>query len=176
MFTNEAIDTENARVREVYARFGLAVYHAQCFEHGLANLNLTAHLVMANEVVQNREQWEALVDEVLDRSFEKTLGNLIRELKKVINIDAGAMASISEAKAIRDELCHRFFREHSEDFMTPAGQDRMLLKLEKLDAKICEATAIVDLIEGAVAKHIGQTPETRAAFFENYEAEILARG
>jgi hypothetical protein len=175
-FVEEAIDPESAHVREVYARFGLAVYHAQCFEHGLANLNLTAHLVGAKGIIPTQEQWEALVDEVLDRSFEKTLGNLIKELKNVISIDAHALGYILEAKAVRDELCHRFFREHAEDFLTSTGRDRMLLKLEQLDRKICEASAMVDLIEAATAKHIGQTPEQRAAYFDAYEAEILARG
>ncbi|HYN45696.1 MAG TPA: hypothetical protein VES64_03300 [Allosphingosinicella sp.] len=164
---------EAEQQKEVYARFGLAVYHAQVFEHSIANLLLTAELVKAVGVVRTQEAWETLVDHTLDSSFELTLGNMIKRVFDAIGIDESTQEMIRVAKRNRDELCHRFFREHAEEFMTPSGRLKMLDRLEALGSHIHSTTAVVDLIEGATAKFLGQTPEKRAAFTEAYLNEIL---
>ena len=164
---------EAEQQKEVYARFGLAVYHAQVFEHSIANFLLTAELVKAVGVVRTQEAWERLVDHTLDSSFELTLGNMIKRVFDAIGIDEREQEEIRVAKRNRDELCHRFFREHAEQFMTPSGRLKMLDRLETLGSQIRSATAIVDLIEGATAKLLGQTPEKRAAFTEAYLDEIF---
>ena len=35
---DDGMDDDNYHTREVYANFGLAVYHAQVLEHGVVNL------------------------------------------------------------------------------------------------------------------------------------------
>lgn len=162
--------------KEVFARFGLASYHAQCFEHAVVNLLLTAELVAASRVVGSREVWEELVDHILDSSFQLTLGNMIRRLEERITLDPHTMTIIREAKERRDWLAHRFFREHAEDFMTSAGRLRMLDVLEEYGTRIHEAMEVVDLIEAATAKHLGDTPERREEFYSRYLQEILDRG
>jgi hypothetical protein len=158
--------------KEVYARFGLAAYHAQVFEHGVANLLLIAELVKAKGIVRTQQAWETLVDHVLDSSFQLTLGNMVRRLFEAITLDAAAKDMINAAKRNRDELCHRFFREHAEDFMTSAGRLRMLDRIETLGSEICAATAAMELIEGATAKLIGISPEKTAEYAEAYRRKV----
>lgn len=176
-FPDRPADWQSAeQEKEVFARFGLASYHAQCFEHGIVNLLLTAELVAAREVVGSREVWEELVDHILDSSFQLTLGNMIRRLEERITLDAPTMTLIREAKERRDWLAHRFFREHAEDFLTSAGRLRMLGVLEEYGTRIYEAMQVVDLIEAATATHLGDTPERREEFYNRYLQRILERG
>ncbi|MFC7498001.1 hypothetical protein ACFQRC_02070 [Enterovirga sp. GCM10030262] len=175
-FPERPVDWDNAeQEKEVFARFGLASYHAQCFEHSVVNLLLTAELVAASKVVDSKEAWEQLVDHILDSSFELTLGNILRRLEQRIAIEPRTMKIIRDAKDRRDWLAHRFFREHAEDFVTSSGRLRMLDVVEEHGTHIYEAMQIVDLIEGATAKHLGDTPERREEFYSRYFKEVLAR-
>jgi len=175
-FPERPVDWANAeQEKEVFARFGLASYHAQCFEHGVVNLLLTAELVAAGQMAIHQELWEKLVDHILDSSFELTLGNIIRRVQERISLDPRTIQIIQDAKQRRDWLAHRFFREHAEDFVTSAGRLRMLDIIEDHGTHIHEAMKIVDLIEAATAKHIGDTPERRQEFYRRYIEEISAR-
>ncbi len=175
-FPERPPDWANAeQEKEVFARFGLASYHAQCFEHGVVNLLLTAELLAASKIVTRQDEWEKLVDDILDSSFDLTLGNIIRRLKERISLDRRTVQIIEDAKDRRDWLAHRFFREHAEDFMTSSGRLRMLDAVEEHGTRIHEAMEIVDLIEGATAKHLGDTPERRQEFYRRYREEITAR-
>lgn len=177
-FPERPVDWDGAeQEKEVFARFGLATYHAQCFEHSIVNLLLSAELVAvaASKIVTSRDEWEKLVDHILDSSFELTLGNIIRRVEERINLDARTIKIIRDAKDRRDLLAHRFFREHAEDFATSAGRLRMLAAIEEHGNRIYGAMKVVDLIEATTAKRLGDTPERRAEFFQRYIDEIAAR-
>ncbi len=166
-------DVEEDSAKEVFARFGLAVYQCQCLEHGLANLIMTTQLVRVRP--KTRESWEGLIDCVLDDAFTKTFGNLLKALHGVVTVDDRTKQTLLRAKDIRDELAHRFFRERAEDFMTSVGKQRMLDHLSTLSATLEEAILVVDMIEGAVAKHLGIQPQDREEAYVRYESEIRAR-
>jgi len=175
-FPERPVDWDSAeQEKEVFARFGLASYHAQCFEHSIVNLLLSSELVAARGTVTDRDEWEKLVDHVLDSSFELTLGNIIKRLERQISFDARTMNIIRDAKERRDWLAHRFFREHAEDFMTSAGRLRMLDVIEEHGNRIHDAMNVVDLMEGATVKHLGDTPERRSEFYQRYLQEVAAR-
>lgn len=175
-FPERPADWDNAeQEKEVFAWFGLASYHAQCFEHGVVNLLLSAELVAASKIVTKRDEWNALVDHILDSSFELTLGNIIRRLQERMSLDPRTSKVIQDAKDRRDWLAHRFFREHAEDFVTSSGRLRMLDVIEENGTRIHEAMKTVDLIEAATTKHLGDTPERRQEFYRRYIEEITAR-
>jgi len=50
----------------------------------------------------------------------------------------------------------------------------MLDRIEAIGEQIHSTTMMIDLIEGAAAKLLGQTPEARAAFTEAYLKKVIA--
>ena len=69
--------------KDVFAHFGLAAYHAQCYEMELKNIFLL--LIRANNrslSIPLLEQCEAVLD-------KQTLGTLIREIREVVSFDDG---------------------------------------------------------------------------------------
>ena len=141
----------------------------------MVNLLLSAELVSAAGTISKHQEWEALVDHILDSSFELTLGNIIRRLEEKITLDQHSVETIHSAKQRRDFLAHRFFREHAEDFVTSSGRLRMLDAIEDHGTVIHEAMLVIDLAEAAVAKHLGDTPERREEFYRRYLEEVTRR-
>lgn len=65
---------ESEHVKEVYARFGLAVYWAQLFEHGLVNALVILDLIPSRRhLARSNQEWEATVDAFMNRHFETTV-------------------------------------------------------------------------------------------------------
>jgi len=62
---------KNEEVKEVYARFGLAVYCAQVLEHGLVNALVILDLIPSrHHLARSRDEWSAEVDAFMARNFE----------------------------------------------------------------------------------------------------------
>jgi hypothetical protein len=72
---------EDEHIKEVYARFGLALYCAQVLEHWLVNALVMMDLI-PNRRHQARaeEEWANEVDPFMDRQFEEPMGRLIKKL------------------------------------------------------------------------------------------------
>ncbi len=70
------LDEESYFTREVYAHFGLAIYWAQCLER-------TISIALINDFNPNLKN---VTHEIfyfkLELNFKKTLGSLLKELKK----------------------------------------------------------------------------------------------
>lgn len=167
------VDSHDEHVRSVYAHFGLAVYLAQVFEHGLINALVFLELLpnrAGNPVPQ--KQWEAEFDSFLERNFETTLGKLIRSLKAVTPIPSDLEAVLSDALTKRNFLAHHFFRERSDEFMSQEGRERMIVELQNTqalfdgaDAKLSEAT------KSAMEKY-GFTDKRVEQFLEQHLSKI----
>ena len=85
----QAVDIEDAHVREVYARFGLAMYFAQVLEHAIVNAITILDLIPNKRYLAlDRTDWESQVDSFMDRQFEATMGRMLRTLKSVTTIDS----------------------------------------------------------------------------------------
>jgi len=68
---DDGMDDDNYRTREVYANFGLAVYHAQTLEHGVVNLLTLAKL--APDPAATRKAY----DITMDHNFGQVFGRLV---------------------------------------------------------------------------------------------------
>ena len=56
-------DREDEHVKEVYARFGLAVYYAQVLEHALVNAVVVLDLIPSRRhIARSKEAWGVEVD------------------------------------------------------------------------------------------------------------------
>ena len=65
---NFILDPESYRCKEIYAYFGLAMFHIQCLERTLSMLNSTVYNSDADHTT--RLQFDSL----LEANFEKTFG------------------------------------------------------------------------------------------------------
>ena len=65
-------------VREMYARFGAAVYAGQVLEHGIVNAMVVVQLLKRNKFGSFD------IDGFMDQQFKNTLGKLIRNLKEYL--------------------------------------------------------------------------------------------
>lgn len=119
-------------VKEVYARFGLAVYYAQVLEHGLVNALVVLDLIPSRRhLARSAEEWGAEVDAFTDRHFEVPMGRLMKSLRDVTQVGADLEGLLREALSKRNWLVHNFFRERAKDFMSSAGREQMIREVEE---------------------------------------------
>src|SRR4051794_16451774 len=123
-------DDDEVQIREVYSRFGLAMYLAQVLEHGIVNALLVLSLLPTMKGFADRTSWDAAFDRFYDAELGRTLGNMIRALEQTGVMPADLIEKLRAAKVHRDHLAHRFFREHDLDFMTSQGRSRMIAECE----------------------------------------------
>lgn len=149
------------QAKEVYAFFGFAAYTAQVVEAAL--LNLLVGLDLAGQPAISREQFE----QAFDQADRKTLGQLLRKIALQTALGSDVESVLGEALDARNYLCHRFFGDHAEDFLSAAGRREMIAELRELTEKIHRADqfdeVIVTLFErmgvsvGMVEKNIAES-------------------
>jgi len=149
----EEIDEESWQIREVYAKYGLAMYSAQCFETGLVNLLVSLKLKDREKIIRSD------IDLFTEKNYEKTLGGLIHSLKKVMKISENLEADLKELLDIRNYLAHRYFRVKAIDFMKKDGRQRMLSELESIISKLENGDKKIDLIDSVICEQYGITNE-----------------
>lgn len=136
------IDSESSQIKEVYTQFGLVMYQVQCFERTLAILLITAYAPDLQKIT--RSQYE----ELLGRYFQRTLGNLINQLREFVTISRQLETTLSRALQKRNWLVHHYFWERAITFMREDGRESMIEELrgiaqffEDIDSKL---TTIVE--------------------------------
>lgn len=134
-----ADDEESVQIREVYSRYGLAMYQAQVLEHGMVNAVIVARMLPTMHGHPDRVAWEEAFDRAYDTELAKTFGNMLHALAAV-GLPDDLMDKLRIAKVERDRLAHRFFREHDEAFLGRSGRTAMIAECERA----IEAFAAVD--------------------------------
>jgi len=122
----EELDAAAQQRRETFARYGLTMYHAQCVEKSLAMLVGTVF----NEkfLPSDPDDREAMQE----KELKKTMGRLLKQLKKRVAISATLDQDLSDAHKKRNWLAHNYFLERSFDVMTTHGRDKMIDELTEL--------------------------------------------
>ena len=166
------VQDEGEHVKEVYARFGLAVYFAQVLEHGLVNALAILDLIPSQRhVARTREEWAADVDGFMDRQFKATMGRMMRSLRDVAQVDADLEQLLNDALDKRNWLVHAFFRERAAEFVSTIGREQMLAEVDKCRDLFRSADKRVEAIVGPLRKNAGITDELLAQEFQR----ILAK-
>src|SRR5687768_13811856 len=97
--------------KEVFARFGLAMYRAQVLEHGIVNALAVLDLIPSRRhLARSREDWGAEVDAFMDRNFEVTMGRMMHNLRAVTQVAPELDILLRDALGKRNRLAHDFFR------------------------------------------------------------------
>ena len=128
--------------REVFARFGAALYYAQCLEHQLG-------LMLAS--MCNRKFLEVPPedrDAFYDRELTKTLGQMAKALKNAIGIPPMLEDRLKKAVEIRNWLAHRYFCERAREILSLREREHMISELQEqadfLQALDIEVTEIME--------------------------------
>ncbi len=154
----QKLTDEGEQIKEVYARFGLAVYYAQVLEHGLVNALLLLDFISTRQgVACSREDWSADVDAFMDRHFEGTMGKLMKQLRKVTQVDLDTEDLLTAALKKRNWLVHDYFRERATDFLCPTGREQMLCEIDECRFVIEAADHCLELIVAPVRTKAGIT-------------------
>ena len=127
--------------REVFARFGLAMYRAQCLEIQIGQMAAIYDPKFAAMSPDER-------DRAFDEEREKMLGRLIERLAKRMRMPSVLRSRLIEAKKLRNWLAHRYFWERAKTILKPDGRDSMISELQEkadsfkaLDTELTDFTA-----------------------------------
>lgn len=122
---------DDEQTRDVYAHYGLAMYLAQIFEHGIVNALVILRLPEKEKYTRQD------IDEFMEGRFQKTLGALLKHLKSEIVLPPDLESVLTEALNRRNYLAHHYFRERAEKFVTRNGRAEMLQELQ-IDQQLFE--------------------------------------
>jgi len=150
----EEMDDESWQTREVYAKYGLAMYFAQCLETGLVNLLVALKLKDRDKITRFD------IDSLIGINYEKTLGKLIYSLKEAMKTSEDMETDLKELLDIRNYLAHRYFRVKAIDFMKKDGRQHMLSELECFISKLEGGDKKIESITAVIAEQCGITDET----------------
>jgi hypothetical protein len=117
------MDNSGELIKEVYARFGLAYLLSEVLHRGLC----TVYALLTFE--SNEDITRARVEEKFSYAFSLTLGQLIREVEKVLPIELNQRLQIAVEK--RNYLAHYFWFERIDLMYRKQGLEMMLLELDE---------------------------------------------
>ena len=120
------VDADPEQIKEVYAHFGLAMYHAQCLEQQLM-LILATKYGPGPTKLSNGE-----FDNVLDDLSSRTLGKLVNEIGRLASLSEDEEERLQKALAQRNWLAHGYFSDRSIDFLSEPGRDKMVQELQEV--------------------------------------------
>jgi hypothetical protein len=161
-----ADNEDDVQIREVYARYGLAMYQAQVLEHGMVNAVIIVRMMPTLHGHPNRSAWEDAFDRAYDVEFAKTFGNMLRALAS-LNPPEELLERLRSAKSERDRLAHRFFREHAEDLLSRSGRTKMIAECE-------DAIKMFSAIDANLEEHIRPQRERHGITNEWIEGHLAA--
>lgn len=122
---NVTLDLESYQCKEIYAFFGLTMYHIQCLERTLSMLCATVYNPDANCITRSQ------FDSILEANFSKTLGQLITKIKKSVDLPDDFENKLADALKKRNFLVHNYFWERSLKFGHTQGQKEMMEELSQ---------------------------------------------
>jgi hypothetical protein len=169
----EPEDAEGKHIRDVYAHFGVAAYHAQCFEKSLA-VFLLLH-GKASGATLTLQQFDA--DE--ERLWKQTMGPLIKEFRKLHKVGEGPEGAediLENARKRRNFLMHNFFWEKESDFLSEGGRTRMINELSVFSNDMEKADSLVTAIYTGLAQELGMTDDMLAGQMAKLQAKADSIG
>jgi len=122
----EELDEDAKQRRETFARFGLAMYHAQCVEKSLGIL--VSSVFNKDFMPSDPNRREEIQDEV----FSKTIGSLLTRMRKQVSVPPNFDQTLDDAWRKRNWLAHEYFWARAGEVMTTRGRNKMIEELKKL--------------------------------------------
>lgn len=135
---DEDIDPESWLAREVYATYGLAMFHAQVLENGIINLILWSGV--SDRAYLSTEQTDSAISELLTKTMGTIKKLLITRRADIAHLEG----ELAKAVSLRNFLAHQYFRERSAAGMVDEGRRRMLAELQEAVAFFQAVDALLE--------------------------------
>lgn len=161
----ENLDYDSQQRRETFALYGLAMYHAQCFEKSLVIIVSAAY---NNEYLKSDFNKR---EELFSSSFKKTTGQLVSKLKEMVKIPDDFENTLIVAVKKRNWLAHDYFWENSYSIMTTEGREKMINELQELSDYFSKMDERMVNMYQKIFNKIGLTEEVVL----NHLSEILKK-
>lgn len=149
----EEIDPGDHHTREMYARYGLAMYFAQVVEAAIKNALLMARL--SDDQFATVDDFDA----AFATNFKTVLGRLVERFKPFLAHDELLGEDLQLALAARNQLAHHFFWDHAADSMSWDGRERMMRECDAASELFQEISARLEVVVRMYSK-AGGTPMT----------------
>ena len=123
-FCDEELQFCNRQKREVFARFGCAMYYSQCFEQQIR--------LMLTTMYNNRfltvppEDRDSFYSEYL----KDTLGKMVKVLGEKTKLSQALEERLKQAVDLRNWLAHHYFYERAREILTQDGRESMISELQ----------------------------------------------
>lgn len=116
---------EASQKRETFARYGLAIYHAQCVEKQIGILLATSFNRKFMSVSPGDKEY------FFSDAFQKTMGHLLKTIKEKVKIEPTLYRRLTKALNLRNWLTHNYFWERAGSLLTWDGREKMITELTK---------------------------------------------
>ncbi len=145
-------------VRDTYAQFGVAVFRAQTLEVEIVNAMVIARLPEKDHT--SRQEIDAFMNRPL------TLGQLLNELKKYVQVHDELKQTLREAWKKRNWLAHDYFKERARELMSSAGCNLMISELKEAEQLFWHAAHTLNTSVKQIRERFGITDEVLEREFE----------
>ena len=119
------MDPDSEQIKEVFARFGVAMYRAQCLERQLALILATKYRSGPAKITKTE------FDNILAGLFSRTLGHLVSKIGEIAEISEDEKEQLRKALKRRNWLAHQYFWERAAAFMSDSGRDSMIEEIQE---------------------------------------------
>jgi len=160
--------------KDVFAYFGLAIHVANVLEHGVANGVFVASLLPRIQEFANNAVWGQAIDDLFERLFALTYGNMIRELEATKSYSQTLLDQLRDTKRTRDRLVHHFQREAAELILTPSGRRTMIDEYQTIINLFAAADEALELEIAPIRIKCGATDEWLNRAYERGIERILS--
>ena len=119
------IPVEVQQNREMFARFGLVMYYAQCLERQIGDMLATIYNPPFLEASSEDR------DSFFDEESAKTLGHMARDIDDRSDLSPKLKNRLEQAVKLRNWLAHEYFSERATDMLTSEGREKMICELQE---------------------------------------------
>ena len=147
------VDADPEQIKEVYAYFGLAMYHAQCLEQQLV-------LILATKYGPGPTNMSNIdFEKLLDALSSRTFGELVKEIGRLASLSEDEEGRLKNALFKRNQLVHRYFAERAIDFLSESGREMMVKELQEVSECFCSLNELFAQRMLEYAETLGITQE-----------------
>lgn len=143
-------DYSRSDFKTMFANYGLTAISAVALEKSLL-------LLMA--VIDNLGKGnfpKELLHDYLKKHHKKTIGSLIKEIKKRINISSDLEMKLEKARIYRNQFIHHFFMDEYETMDIPNGPTILSNKLRPIRDFFVEVHLEIDALIGAIGADLSK--------------------
>lgn len=159
----EKTDPESWLARQIFAYFGLAMYWAQCIEHGIANVAVATG--QRDGVITTEDEFAVDHATMLRRTMGQARKELLERRPDLTEFED----KLSRAVTLRNFLAHAYFRERSAAFMTADGKEAMVKELERAAEFMEEVNDDFVALSVDMVRATGGTEERLAEIYETLQ-------